>query len=138
VTAVQARQVLRANAVFDFAAGLLLLVRDLRRALERARPAPGSAGATCAGRRCDPGGLAHVLLQAADHAPLRGPRRERRRGCGRTGRPDRSRLAARGLPEDVDTLGTTLLIALLVVLGGFAMLQARTVRTPEPGSSRVC
>jgi hypothetical protein len=42
-----------------------------------------------------------------------------------------------GLPEDVDGLGTALLIALLVVLGAFAVLEARVARTPEPGNSSV-
>jgi hypothetical protein len=37
-----------------------------------------------------------------------------------------------GLPDDVDTLGTVLLIALVVVLGAFAALKARVARAPEP------
>ena len=73
MTAVQARQVLRANAVFDFAAGLLLLVRDLRRVWNALDLPQGQPALLVQVGGATPVGLAHVLLQAADHAPLRGP-----------------------------------------------------------------
>src|ERR687897_369041 len=81
MTAGQARLVLQANAVFDFAAGLLLLAGTwdgLWDALDLPQGQPAIV----------------VLVWLVT-----------------------------GLPEDVDALGTILLIALTLVLGVFALLK---------------
>ena len=132
MTAVGARQVLRANALFDLAVGLLLLAGTwdgLWDALDLPQGQPAVfvqvGGATVVA-------LAYLLWQAADHARPREP--VARAAAGADG------LAAlivlvwlvTGLPEDVDALGTALLIALVVVLGAFAALTARIARVPGP------
>ena len=133
MTAVQARQVLRANALLDFAAGLLLLAGTwdgLWDALDLPQGQPALfvqvGGATLVG-------LAYLLWQAADHTPLRGPVANAAAGVDGLAALIVLVWLVAGLPADVDALGTTLLIALLVVLGGFAVLEARIARTPRAG-----
>jgi hypothetical protein len=133
MTTVQARQVLRANALFDFAAGLLLLAGTwdgLWDALDLPQGQPALfvqvGGASLVG-------LAYLLWRAAEHAPLRGPVANAAAGVDGLAALIVLVWLVAGLPEDVDALGTALLIALVVVLSGFAVLEARIARTPEPG-----
>jgi hypothetical protein len=133
MTTVQARQVLRANALFDFAAGLLLLAGTwdgLWDALDLPQGQPALfvqvGGASLVG-------LAYLLWQAAEHAPLRGSVANAAAGVDGLAALIVLVWLVAGLPEDVDALGTALLIALVVVLSGFAVLEARIARTPEPG-----
>jgi hypothetical protein len=125
MTAVQARQVLQANAVLGFVAGLLLLSGTwdgLWDALDLPQGRPALfvqvGGAVLVG-------LAYLLWRAAEEPPLRAT--VARAAAAADG------LAAvvvlvwlvTGLPDDVDALGTILLIALLIVLAAFAALKAR-------------
>jgi hypothetical protein len=125
MTGTQARQVLRANAVFDFAVGLLLLTGTwdgLWDALDLPQGQPALfvqvGGAALLG-------LAYLLWQSADQPSLRA--RVSHAAAGADG------LAAvivlvwlvtGELPDYVDAFGTILLIALVVVLGVFAVLKA--------------
>jgi hypothetical protein len=134
MTATQARQVLLANAVFDLAAGLLLLTGTwdgLWDALDLPQGQPALfvqvGGAALLG-------WAYVLWRAADDPPLRAP--------VALGAAVADGLAALvvliwlvtgELPDDVDALGTILLIALVVVLGAFAVLKAR-IATERPNA----
>ena len=136
MTAAQARQVLQANAVFDLAAGLLLLAGTwdgLWDALDLPQGQPALfvqvGGATLVGS-------AYLLWQAADQAPLRGPVALAAAGADGLAALVVLVWLVTGLPDDVDTLGTVLLIALVVVLGAFAALKARVARAPEPGRAR--
>ena len=122
----QARTVLLANAVFDFGAGLLLLTGTwdgLWDALDlpQARPALfaqiGGAGLW---------GLAYAMWRAADQPPLRAP--------VAFGAALADGLAALvivvwlvtgQLPDEVDALGTALLIVIAVVLVAFTALKFR-------------
>ena len=132
MTAAQARQVLQANAVFDLAAGLLLLAGTwdgLWDALDLPQGQPALfvqvGGATLVGS-------AYLLWQAADQAPLRGPVALAAAGADGLAALVVLVWLVTGLPDEVDTLGTVLLIALVVVLGAFAALKARVARAPEP------
>jgi hypothetical protein len=134
MTATQARQVLMANAVFDFVAGLLLLSGtwdglwdDLD--LPQGKPAlfvqVGGAALV---------GWAYLLWRASDAPPLRASvalAAAITDGLGAL--VVLIWLVSGQLPDDVDALGTVLLIALVVVLGGFATLKAWAARErPEP------
>jgi hypothetical protein len=125
MTAAQARQVLQANAVLAFVAGLLLLSGTwdgLWDALDLPQGRPALfvqvGGAVLVG-------FAYLLWRAAEEPPLRAT--VARAAAGADG------LAAvvvlvwlvTGLPDDVDALGTILLIALVIVLAAFAALKAR-------------
>lgn len=132
MTAAQARYVLRANAVFEFAAGLVLLAGTwdgLWDALDLPQGQPALfvqvGGATLVG-------LAYLLWQSVGQPPLRAP--VARAAAGADGVAALVVLVwlVTGLPEDVDALGTALLIALVVVLGAFAALKALIARAPEP------
>ena len=128
----QARQVLLANAVFDLAAGLLLLTGTwdgLWDALDLPQAQPALfvqvGGAALLG-------WAYVLWRAADEPPMR--------ALVALAAAVTDGLAALvvviwlvtgELPDDVDALGTILLIALVVVLGVFAALKAR-IATERP------
>jgi hypothetical protein len=73
-------------------------------------------------------GWAYLLWRAADEPPLRASI-----GLAAAGADGLAALIVlvwlvTGLPEDVDALGTILLIALVVVLGEFAVLKARVAR----------
>ena len=125
MTAVQARQVLRANAVFDFAAALLLLAGTwdgLWDALDLPQGEPALfvqvGGATLLG-------FAYLLWRAADEPPLRAPVALAAAGADGLAALVVLIWLVIGLPDDVDALGTILLIALVVVLGVFTMLKAR-------------
>jgi hypothetical protein len=129
----QVRQLLIADAVFDLAAGLMLLAGtwdDLWGVLDlpQGRPALfvqiGGALAV---------GFAYLLWRAANEPALRAP-------------VALAAAIANGLGalivlvwlvtdelEDLSGLGTASLIVLAVVLGCFALLQARAVRRPRGG-----
>lgn len=133
MTTAQARQVLRANAVLDFAAGLLLLAGTwdgLWDALDlpQAQPALFAqvGGAALLG-------FAYLLWRAADEPPLRAPVALAAAGADGLAALVVLVWLVAGLPGDVDALGTVLLIALLVVLGAFAVLKARIARAPAGG-----
>jgi hypothetical protein len=132
MTAVRARQVLRANAVFDFAAALLLLAGTwdgLWDALDLPQGQPAVfvqvGGATVVA-------VAYLVWQAADNASLRQPVAHAAAGADALAALIVLVWLVTGLPEDVDVLGTALLIALVVVFGAFAVLKARIARAPEP------
>jgi hypothetical protein len=132
MTATQARQVLLANAVFDLAAGLLLLTGTwdgLWDALDLPQGQPALfvqvGGAALLG-------WAYVLWRAADDPPLRAP--VALAGAvadGLAALVVLIWLVTGELPDDVDALGTILLIALVVVLGAFAVLK-RGIATERP------
>jgi hypothetical protein len=132
MTATQARQVLRANAVFDLAAGLLLLTGTwdgLWDALDLPQGQPALfvqvGGAALLG-------WAYVLWRAADEPPLRTPvALAAAVADGLAALVVLIWLVTGELPDDVDALGTILLIALVVVLGAFAVLKAR-ISTERP------
>jgi hypothetical protein len=132
MTATQARQVLQANAVFDLAAGLLLLTGTwdgLWDALDLPQAQPALfvqvGGAALLG-------WAYVLWRAADEPPLRAPvALAAAVADGLAALVVVIWLVTGELPNDVDALGTILLIALVVVLGAFAVLKAR-VATERP------
>jgi hypothetical protein len=132
MTATQARQVLQANAVFDLAAGLLLLTGTwdgLWDALDLPQAQPALfvqvGGAALLG-------WAYVLWRAADEPPLRAPVALAAAVADGLGALVVVIWLVTGeLPNDVDALGTILLIALVVVLGAFAVLKAR-VATERP------
>jgi hypothetical protein len=129
MTATQARQVLLANAVFDLAAGLLLLTGTwdgLWDALDLPQAQPALfvqvGGAALLG-------WAYVLWRAADEPPLRAPfALAAAVADGLAALVVVIWLVTGELPDDVDALGTILLIALVVVLGAFAALKARIAR----------
>ena len=134
MTATQARQVLRVNAVFDFAAGLLLLAGSWDGLwdtldLPQAQPAlfvqVGGAALV---------GWAYLMWRAADEPPLRASVARAASGAdGLASLVVLVWLVTGELPDDVDTLGTILLIALVLVLGAFALLKAGIARErPEP------
>jgi hypothetical protein len=135
MTATRARQVLMANAAFDFVAGLLLLAGTwdgLWDALDLPQGQPALfvqvGGAALVG-------WAYLLWRAADAPPLRAPVAL----AGATVDALASLvvliwLVTGELPDDVDTLGTILLIALVVVLDVSAVFKAIIARErPEPG-----
>jgi hypothetical protein len=132
MTATQTRQVLRANAVFDLAAGLLLLTGTwdgLWDALDLPQGQPALfvqvGGAALLG-------WAYVLWRAADEPPLRAPvALAAAVADGLAALVVLIWLVTGELPDDVDALGTILLIALVVVLGAFAVLKAR-IATERP------
>jgi hypothetical protein len=132
MTATQARQVLLANAVFDLAAGLLLLTGTwdgLWDALDLPQGQPALfvqvGGAALLG-------WAYVLWRAADEPPLRTPvALAAAVADGLAALVVAIWLVSGELPDDVDALGTILLIALVVVLGVFAALKAR-IATERP------
>ena len=124
MTAVQARQVLRANAVFDFVAGLLLLSGTwdgLWDALDLPQGKPAIfvqvGGAALVG-------WAYLLWRAAEEPPLRATVARAAAGVDGLGAVVVLIWLVTGLPEDVDALGTILLIALVLVLGAFALIKA--------------
>jgi hypothetical protein len=134
VTATQARQVLMANAVLDFIAGLLLLAGTwdgLWDALELPQGKPALfvqvGGAALVG-------WAYLLWRAADAPPLRASvALAAAIADGLAALVVVIWLVAGELPDDVDTLGTILLIALALVLAVFAVLKAGIARArPEP------
>jgi hypothetical protein len=134
VTATQARQVLMANAVLDFLAGLLLLAGTwdgLWDALELPQGKPAVfvqvGGAALVG-------WAYLLWRAADAPPLRASvALAAAIADGLAALVVLIWLVAGELPDYVDTLGTILLIALVLVLGVFAVLKAGIARErPEP------
>jgi hypothetical protein len=132
MTAAQARQVLQANAVFDLAAGLLLLTGTwdgLWDALDLPQGQPALfvqvGGAALLG-------WAYVLWRAADAPALRAPvALAAAVADGLAALVVLIWLVTGELPDDVDALGTILLIALVVVLGAFAVLKAR-IATERP------
>jgi hypothetical protein len=134
VTATQARQVLLANAVLDFLAGLLLLSGTwdgLWDALDLPQGKPAIfvqvGGAALVG-------WAYLLWRAADAPPLRASvALAAAIADGLAALVVLIWLVAGELPDYVDTLGTILLIALVLVLGVFAVLKAGIARErPEP------
>jgi ABC-type amino acid transport system permease subunit len=134
VTATQARQVLLANAVLDFLAGLLLLAGTwdgLWDALDLPQGKPATfvqvGGAALVG-------WAYLLWRAADAPPLRASVALAAAIVdGLAALVVLIWLVAGELPDYVDTLGTILLIALVLVLGVFAALKAGIARErPEP------
>jgi hypothetical protein len=134
VTATQARQVLLANAVLDFLAGLLLLSGTwdgLWDALDLPQGKPAIfvqvGGAALVG-------WAYLLWRAADAPPLRASvALPAAIADGLAALVVLIWLVAGELPDYVDTLGTILLIALVLVLGVFAVLKAGIARErPEP------
>jgi hypothetical protein len=134
MTAAQARQVLRANAVVYCAEGLLLLAGTwdgLWDALDLPQGQPAVfvqvGGATLLG-------LAYLLWRAADQPPLRAPVALAAAGADALGALVVLVWLVTGLPDDVDALGTALLIALVAVLGALAALNARIAsQGPGPG-----
>jgi hypothetical protein len=132
MTATQARQGLLANAVFDLAAGLLLLTGTwdgLWDALDLPQGQPALfvqvGGAALLG-------WAYVLWRAADDPALRTPvALPAAVADGLAALVVLIWLVTGELPDDVDALGTILLIALVVVLGAFAVLKAR-IATEHP------
>ena len=138
MTAAQARQVLLANAVFDLVAGLLLLTGTwdgLWDALDLPQGQPALfvqvGGAALVG-------WAYVLWRAADEPPLRAPvALSGALADGLAALVVLIWLVTGELPDDVDALGTILLIALVVVLGAFAVLKRRiATERPKPDEFR--
>jgi hypothetical protein len=129
MTSGQARQVLRANAVLDFVAGVLLLAGTwdgLWDALDlpQAQPALFAqvGGAALLG-------LGYLVWRAADEPPLRPFVALAAAGAdGLAAAIVLIWLVTGELPDDVDTLGTILLIALLVVLAALSALKAAIAR----------
>ena len=77
-------------------------------------------------------GWAYVLWRAADEPPLRAPVAPAAAVAdGLAALVVLIWLVTGELPDDVDALGTILLIALVVVLGAFAALKAR-IATERP------
>src|ERR671910_532839 len=142
MTAGQARLVLQANAVFDFAAGLLLLAGTwdgLWDALDLPQGQPALfvqvGGAALVG-------WAYLLWRAAEEPPLRATVTRAAAGVDGLRAVVVLIWLVTGLPEDVDALGTILLIALVLVLGAFALLkgmvaseraEAEEIERPGPG-----
>jgi hypothetical protein len=133
MTAAQARTVLRANAVLDVVVGVLLLAGTwdgLWDALDLPQGQPSLfvqvGGAALVG-------LAYLLWQAADEPPLRAPISLAAAGVdGIAALVVLVWLVSGSLPNNVDALGTILLIALAVVLGVLAVLKAGIARArPE-------
>jgi hypothetical protein len=132
MTTAQARQVLLANAVFDLAAGLLLLTGTwdgLWDALDLPQAQPALfvqvGGAALLG-------WSYVLWRAAGEPALRAPvALAAAVADGLAALVVLIWLVTGELPDDVDALGTILLIALVVVLGAFAVLKAR-IATERP------
>lgn len=123
-----------ANAVLDFLAGLLLLAGTwdgLWDALELPQGKPAVfvqvGGAALVG-------WAYLLWRAADAPPLRASvALAAAIADGLAALVVLIWLVAGELPDYVDTLGTILLIALVLVLGVFAVLKAGIARErPEP------
>jgi hypothetical protein len=138
MTATQARQVLMANAVFDFVAGLLLLTGTwdgLWDALDLPQGQPALfvqvGGAALVG-------WAYLLWRAADAPPLRASvALAAAIADGLAALVILIWLVTGELPDDVDALGMILLVALVVVLGAFAVLKAGVARErPEPEEFR--
>ena len=134
MTATQARQVLMANAAFDFVAGVLLLAGTwdgLWDALDLPQGQPALfvqvGGAALVG-------WAYLLWRAADEPPVRASvALAAAIADGLAALVVLIWLVTGELPDDVDALGTILLIALVVVLGVFAVLKAGVARArPEP------
>jgi hypothetical protein len=129
MSAAQARVVLLANAAFDVALGVLLLTGTwdgLWDALDLPQGQPALfvqvGGAALLG-------LAYLLWRAADERPLRGPvALSAAVAEGLAAAVVLVWLLTGELPDDVDALGTILLIALVVVLGVFTLLKVRIVR----------
>lgn len=129
MTATQARQVLMVNAVFDFVAGLLLLSGTwdgLWDALDLPQGKPALfvqvGGAALVG-------WAVLLWRASDAAPLRASvALAAAIADGLAALVVLIWLVSGQLPDDVDALGTILLIALVLVLGAFAALKAWVAR----------
>jgi hypothetical protein len=121
----QARTVLRANALLEFVVALVLLTGTwdgLWDALDlpQARPALFAqlGGAALFG-------LAYLLWQAADEPLLRARVAHAAAGVdGLAAVIVLIWLVTGELPDDVDALGTILLIALVVALAAFAVLKA--------------
>jgi hypothetical protein len=125
MTAAKARQLLQANAVFDFAAGLLLLSGTwdgLWDALDLPQGQPALfvqvGGAALLS-------LAYLLWRAADEPPLWEPVALAAAGADGLAAVIVLIWLVTGLPDDVGALGTILLIALAVVLGLFTALKVR-------------
>jgi hypothetical protein len=132
MTATQVRQVFRADAVFDFAAGLLLLTGtwdDLWQDvldLPQGRPAifVQIGGATLLA-------FAYLLWRAADDEALRGPVAVAGVIANALGSAIVVIWLVSGrLPGNVDALGTAILIAIAVVTAAFAALEAQIARAP--------
>jgi drug/metabolite transporter superfamily protein YnfA len=131
MTATQVRQVLRADAVFDFGAAVLLglgtwdgLWQD---ALDLPQGQPALfvqvGGAALAA-------FAYLLWRAADDAALRAPVAIAGAiGNGLAAATVVAWLVSGKLPDNVDTLGHVLLIGLAVVLAAFALLEAQAARS---------
>jgi hypothetical protein len=137
MTAANAQLVLRASAVFTFAAGLFLLAGTwdgLWDALDLPQGKPALfvqvGGAISLG-------FAYLLWRAADEPPLRAPVALAAAGTdGLVALIVLVWLVTGSLSDDVDGLGTALLIALVVVLGAFALLQAR-IATRAPSAEEL-
>jgi ABC-type amino acid transport system permease subunit len=138
MTATHARQVLMANAVFDFVVGLLLLSGTwdgLWDALDLPQGQPALfvqvGGAALVG-------WAYLLWRAADAPPLRASAALAAAiADGLAALVILIWLVTGELPDNVDALGTILLILLIVVLGAFAVLKAGVARErPEPEEFR--
>jgi len=134
MTATQVRQVLMANAAFDFVAGVLLLAGTwdgLWDALDLPQGQPALfvqvGGAALVG-------WAYLLWRAADEPQVRASvALAAAIADGLAALVVLIWLVTGELPDDVDALGTILLIALVVVLGVFAVLKAGVARArPEP------
>lgn len=134
MNAAQTRGVLQAAAAFDFAAAVLLLAGTwdgLWDALDlpQARPAlfVQLGGAVLLG-------LGYLEWRAADEAPIREPVARAAAGVDALAALIVLVWLVSGqLPDDVDALGTILLIALVVVLGAFAVLEARIATARSDG-----
>jgi hypothetical protein len=133
MTAARARQVLLANAAFDAAVGLLLLAGTwdgLWDALDLPRASP-ALFAQIGGAAL--WGLAYLQWRAADQPPLRGTVATAAAGADALGALVILTWFATGeLPEDVDALGTVLLVAAVVVLVVFLALKLQIARE-RPG-----
>lgn len=138
MAATRARQVLLANAVFDVAAGLLLLAGTwdgLWDALDLPQGQPALfvqlGGAALVG-------WAYLLWRAAEEPPLRAAVARAAMGADALGALIvLVWLVTGGLPDDVDALGTILLVLLVVLLGVSAVLKAEVARgRPEPEEFR--
>jgi cytochrome bd-type quinol oxidase subunit 2 len=131
MTAARARQVLQVNAVLDFAAGLLLLAGTwdgLWDALDLPQGQPALfvqvGGAALVG-------WAYLLWRTAEEPSLRATVAPAAAGGDGLAAVVIVVWLVAGLPEEVDALGTILLIALAVVLGVFALLKV-TLASERP------
>ena len=137
MTVASARLVLRASAVFTFVGGLFLLTGTwdgLWDALDLPQGKPALfvqvGGAVSVG-------LAYLLWRAAEEPPLRAPVALAAAGTDAlVALIVLVWLVTGSLPDDVDALGTALLIALVIVLGTFALLEAR-IATAAPGPEKL-